>query len=79
MPGSDETVVALWSDVINVYKNENESLMKESKLDYATVYPTNFDKQKVQLIMNVNEDCSSIKDTRIYQYSPFCQTYYTTY
>lgn len=52
-PGSEETVIACWGDIIRLYKDEQKSLMKESKLDYATVYPTNFVKQKVNLTINV--------------------------
>ena len=53
IPGSENMIIASWGDVIDFYKKENASMLRISKLDYATVYPTNFDKQKVRLTVNM--------------------------
>ena len=43
-------------------------MLRMSKLDYATVYPTNFDKQKVSLTVNVfNEKTLADLRTNIYE------------
>ena len=50
---SKGSLVAEWRDIINIYKSEKDSINKRTKLNYSAVYPTNFDKQKVQLTLNV--------------------------
>ena len=44
---------AHWSDLIKIYKQEASCPIKLTKLSYATLYPTNFEKQKVSLAVNV--------------------------
>ena len=48
-----EDMVAEWKDIVAIYESEKHLIVKRTKLDYATIYPSNFDKQKVQLTMNV--------------------------
>ena len=52
-PESERVVVAKWSDLKSIYKEESGDIVKISKLDYATIYPNNFEKQKVSLVLNV--------------------------
>ena len=44
---------AKWSDLIAIYNDEMKSPIKRTKLSYAALYPTNFEKQKVNLAVNV--------------------------
>ena len=48
-----EDLIAEWKDIVAIYECEKGLIVKRTKLDYATIYPSNFDKQKVQLTMNV--------------------------
>ena len=50
---TNEEVFAYWKDLINIYKSEEISDLKLTKLDYRTLYPNNFEKQKVSLVYNV--------------------------
>ena len=50
---SGKDLAADWKDIVNIFKEETVLIVKQTKLTYATVYPTNFDKQKVQLTFNV--------------------------
>ena len=43
-------------DVIDVYHDENKSLTKNTKLDHQSLWPNNFEKQKVKLVLNVFDD-----------------------
>ena len=52
-PESGETYVAKWKDLISLYKSELESDLKLTKLDYKTLHPNNFEKQKVHLVCNI--------------------------
>ena len=38
---------------MKIYKLEEHSIVKSTKLNYATLYPMNFEKQKVSLAMNI--------------------------
>ena len=55
-PETNETCTAKWKDLINIHKAELESDLKETKLDYTTLHPNNFEKQKVRLVVNVFND-----------------------
>ena len=52
-PETKTTGIACWSDLVHVYKRESEGIVKQSKLDFTTLYPNNFDKQKVSLTLNI--------------------------
>ena len=52
-PYTGKTHKAKWSDIIKLYKLEERNIVKMHTLDYATLYPNNFEKQKVQLVANV--------------------------
>ena len=52
-PEDESTVTALWNDLVQIYKSEEHSITKSTKLNYATLFPTNFEKQKVSLAMNI--------------------------
>ena len=44
---------AKWKDLVKIYNDECKSILKETKLSYAALYPTNFEKQKVQLACDI--------------------------
>ena len=44
---------AKWKDLVQIYHDECNSIMKETKLSYAALYPTNFERQKVQLAFDI--------------------------
>ena len=50
---TDEELTAEWKHIVDIYKEERDLIVKQTRLTYATIYPTNFDKQKVQLTFNV--------------------------
>ena len=52
-PDTNENVIAKWTDLVDIYKEEQEGLLRETKLDYQTLYPNSFEKQKVNLAVNV--------------------------
>ena len=49
-PDSEMVMQAKWSDVKSIYKDEVENSIKITKLDYATLHPNNYEKQKVNLV-----------------------------
>ena len=44
---------AKWKDLVKIYESEIENDLYLTKLDYTTLHPNNFEKQKVQLVVNV--------------------------
>ena len=52
-PETGQKLRAKWSDLVYIYKQEEKNIVKKTPLDYQTLYPNNFEKQKVQLVMNV--------------------------
>ena len=53
-PETGEMCSAKWKDLVKLYKEETDnSILRETKLDYTTLYPNNFEKQKVQYVMNI--------------------------
>ena len=42
-----------WQDLTDLYRREANKIVKSTKLNYATLYPDNFEKQKVSLAMNI--------------------------
>ena len=46
-------MIARWSDQVGNYRCEEHSIVKSTRLNYASLYPTNFEKQKVSLAMNI--------------------------
>ena len=52
-PEDGKTLIAKWSDLVKINKLEEHSIVKSTKLNYATLYPTNFEKQKVSLAVNI--------------------------
>ena len=45
-PDSGRIVNAKWKDLVSIYKEEQENSIKRTKLDYKTLYPNNYEKQK---------------------------------
>ena len=53
-------VTTNWSDLIAIYKIENDSLCKFTKLYHATLQSSSFEKQKVTLELNIfNEEAAA--------------------
>ena len=46
-PIINKEATAKWSDLIGVYKIDKDSRCTLTKLNHATLYPTNFGKQEV--------------------------------
>ena len=47
------SVSAKWSHLVDIFEEELKCPIKLTKLTYASLYPTNFEKQKVSLAMNI--------------------------
>ena len=48
-----DELIAEWKHIVDIYNDEKNLIVKQTRLNYAAIYPTNFDKQKVQLTFNV--------------------------
>ena len=60
-PETGRNVVAKWSDLVTIYKEEQSSSIKQTNITYASLYPTNFEKQKVSHVLNIfNEKVSLV-------------------
>ena len=46
-------VVAKWSNLVTIYKEEQSSSIEQTNITFASLYPTNFEKQKVSLVLNI--------------------------
>ena len=52
-PDSGRIVQAKWSDLKKIYNDESQNIIKSTKIDYRTLFPNNFEKQKVSLVLNI--------------------------
>ena len=52
-PDFGKIVFAKWSDLKQIYNEEVGKPIKRTKLDYQPLYPNNFEKQKVSLVLTV--------------------------
>lgn len=52
-PETEQTLIRNWSILIHIYKLENDSFVKLTKLNYATLCPSNFEKPKVSLTLDL--------------------------
>ena len=55
-PYIDKKITAKWSDIVKIYEIEEKNIVQMHTLDYSTLYPNNFEKQKVQLVANVDNE-----------------------
>ena len=53
---TQQTDVDKWNDIISIYKKEAEGLLKETNPSFAAPYPTNFEKQKVSLALQIFDE-----------------------
>ena len=62
-PKTEQTVIAKWSDLIYILKLKIDSFVKLIKLNYATLYPSDFETQKVSLAINIfnEKKCCSLE------------------
>ena len=51
-PDTGNKASAKWNDLKSIYKEQADNLIQTTKLDYATLYPNNYIKQKVSLALN---------------------------
>ena len=42
-----------WSDLVTIYQEEQSPSIKQTNITYASLYPTNFEKQNVSLFLNI--------------------------
>ena len=52
-PVTGRNVVAKWSDLVAIYNEEMSSFIKHTRINYASLYPTNFEKQNVALVLKI--------------------------
>ena len=72
-PSSGQIVTAKWSHLVDIFENEIKHLVKLTKLSYSTLYPTNVEKQKVSLVMNVfNENSNSTRYQKLPWHKSIC-------
>ena len=74
-PDSGKVVHARWSDLKSIYKEEMDNSVKRTKLDYQTLYPNNFEKDKVSLILNVfhEKTVTALKQKKLYDTAIFIE------
>ena len=67
-PETDRNVVAKWSDLVTIYKEKQSSTVKQTNITYASLYPTNFDKQNVPLVLNIYNEktVAAYDDTAVF-------------
>ena len=51
-PDTGRVVLAKWDDIVRIYKEET-NIVKLTKLNFRSLYPNHFEKQKVQLVFNI--------------------------
>ena len=60
-PDSGVIINAKWSDFKAIYKEEQNNPIKRTKLDYRTLFPNNYEKQKVGLVLYIfNERTAAV-------------------
>ena len=52
-PYTNEKINAKWTDIVHIYKAEESNMVRQITIYYQTLYPNNFERQKVQLVMNI--------------------------
>ena len=66
-PKTKEVSIACWKDLIQLYNCECESIVKQTQLNFPSLYPTNFEKQKFSLALRVfNEKTVNFKISKIW-------------
>lgn len=51
-----KSVSACWSDIVDLYQKDCESLISMTKLSYQSIWPNSFEKQKVNLVLSVFDE-----------------------
>ena len=60
-PDTVKIVETRWRDLIEIYKEESQTIIKNTKFDYSILYPTNLEKQKVHLACNIFNEKTSVE------------------
>ena len=66
---TNQKLSASWKDLSTIYKSESGgSCLTNTKLDHQTLYPNNFEKQKVHLVVNVfnEKTCVALDQRKMY-------------
>ena len=53
---SSTYIYAKWKDTVDIYKEELDIVLKSTKLNRQSLWPNNFEKQKVHLVLNVFDE-----------------------
>lgn len=63
--GSDEILPAQWADLKDLHKHESSTLLKLSDITPASIQPSNIEKQKLSLVLNIfsEKTSSALKST----------------
>ena len=74
-PETGDIFHAKWNDLKTIYKEQAGNFIKTTKLDYATLYPNNYEKQKVSLAFNVfhEKTVAALKLNFFYQTALFIE------
>lgn len=74
-PVSGKIVLAKWNDLKNIYKDEVNNPVKTTKLDYQTLFPNNFEKQKMSLVLNIfnEKTIAALKKKKYYDTATFIE------
>ena len=52
-PETNKTGIACWNDLLHIYNLECEGIVKSTGIHFFTLFPTNFEKQKASLALNI--------------------------
>ena len=64
-PETKKSGTACWKDLVQVYNRECEGIIKQTGLNFPSLYPNNFEKHKVSLALNVFSE-KTVSALRIY-------------
>ena len=48
-----DTIIAKWNHLEIIYKKEQATMIKDTKLDHCSLFPNSFERRKVSLVLNV--------------------------
>ena len=53
VPDTNVTITAKWNHLKIIYKMEQATMIKDTKLDHCSLFPNSFERKKVSLVLNV--------------------------
>jgi len=77
LPEKQSTVLAKWTDVSNIYLQEENNIVRQTALTKLAIYPSAIERQKVQLVLQVFHDktVSALKIAGFSDTSEFVSTF----